>query len=275
MKNEKLKLACITLDMEGDIGDSEKRIFLLENQAYFEKYLSIVKKYNIKVTVFTVTSILAKYHQRLMSMKRSIPLEFAVHSHLHDPKDPCGLKEVEMATETYRTHIKDHPIGFRAPLGKINKEGIAALIHLGYKYDASVYPTNPHWRSTPYIIKQSDKAIVELPLGSIRYIRLVFALSYINFFGWSLYKKLIRIFGLTDIAIGLTHPYNLYPELVKGDLTHLERFVLTKGANKGFENFENMLKVLIDEGYEFVFMSELLKKTKYLELPETELRYWK
>ena len=69
------KLTCITLDMEPDYGDSEKYIRLLDNPEYFEKYVSIIKKYNAKVTMFTVTNLFETYAETFKTLEKQIPLE--------------------------------------------------------------------------------------------------------------------------------------------------------------------------------------------------------
>ena len=91
----KHKLACITLDMESDHGDPERRIRLLENAEFFERYISIIDKYNVKVTMFTVASLFDVHGSDFTKLASQIPLEYAVHSYSHDPYNACSLDEVQ------------------------------------------------------------------------------------------------------------------------------------------------------------------------------------
>ena len=44
--------------MEPDYGDPDGNIRLLENPDFFERYTNTINKYNAKVTMFTVTSLM-------------------------------------------------------------------------------------------------------------------------------------------------------------------------------------------------------------------------
>ena len=54
------KIACITLDTEADFLDPTGHIRLFEDDALFNRYVSIVKKYDVKVTAFLVTSLISE-----------------------------------------------------------------------------------------------------------------------------------------------------------------------------------------------------------------------
>ena len=47
-----IKSPCITLDTEADFLDPTGRIRLFDDDALFNRYVSIIKKYNIKVTSY-------------------------------------------------------------------------------------------------------------------------------------------------------------------------------------------------------------------------------
>ena len=79
------KIACLTLDMEPDYGDPDGHIRLLENPEYFDRYINIINKHNAKVTMFTVTSLFERFGEHFEQLAGRIPLEYAAHSHTHDP----------------------------------------------------------------------------------------------------------------------------------------------------------------------------------------------
>ena len=83
------KIACITLDTEADFLDPTGRIRLFEDDALFNRYVNIIKKYDVKVTAFLVTSLIAKHGNSYHRMQEQIPVEFAIHSHMHNMQNPC------------------------------------------------------------------------------------------------------------------------------------------------------------------------------------------
>ena len=278
------KIACITLDMEPDHGDSGKRIRLLENPEFFERYVSIINKYNAKVTMFTVTSLFDLYGEDFRRLAARIPLEYAVHSHSHDPNNACGLDEVQASTAAFQKFTGGKPPGYRAPIGQIDKDGLGHLLDFGFAYDASVYTSvrpgrfgyfNLHMPNTPFRIARGNDSLVEFPFTSISTVRIVFALSYAKLLGWGLYSTLLNIFGLPDTALLLSHPYDFYFHLVADGTQGLEKYALSRNSSRSFEYFEKMIAHLKTRGYEFMFMSELHREIKDGKLPVRALESWK
>jgi peptidoglycan/xylan/chitin deacetylase (PgdA/CDA1 family) len=279
------KLACVTLDMEPDYGDPEKRIRLLENPEYLEQYVSIVSKYNAKVTMFTVTNLFEKYGDNFTELAARIPLEYSVHSHTHDPYNACSLEEVRASREAYRTFTGEPPLGYRAPIGRIDKDGLGHLLDHGFEYDASVYPSvrpgefghfNLHMPNIPFRVRRADgKSLVEFPFTAIEGIRIVFALSYAKLFGWGMYSLLLRAFGLPEAALLLSHPHDFYfASIPDNTVKGFERMALARNSSRAFEYFERMLAALKQRGYEFVFVSELYRQVKDGDLQTIRWESW-
>jgi hypothetical protein len=280
------KLACVTLDMEPDYGDIEKRIRLLENPEFLERYISIINRYNAKVTMFTVTNLFEARGKEFKELAANIPLEFSVHSHTHDPHNACSLKEVHNSREAYRAFTGKNPPGYRAPIGRIDKDGLGHLLDHNFEYDASVYPSirpgefgyfNLHMPNIPFRVKRADgKSLVEFPFTAIEKIRIVFALSYVKLFGWGMYSLFLRIFGLPDAVLFLSHPHDFYfASIPNSTVTWLERAALSRNSSRAFENFDRALSMLVKQGYEFAFVSELHKQVKDAELQEVKWETWK
>jgi peptidoglycan/xylan/chitin deacetylase (PgdA/CDA1 family) len=279
------KYACITLDMEPDHGDPEKRIRLLENPAIFERYTSMINKYGAKVTMFTVTSLFEKFGEDFRKLANCIPLEFAVHSHSHDPYNGCGQDEIEASQAAFIKFTGNAPTGYRAPIGRIDKAGLGRLMDFGYRYDSSVYTSvrpgefgyfNLHLPNVPFwLTRNGQDALLELPFTAISTVRVVYALSYAKLLGWGLYSTLINLFGLPEIALLLVHPYNYYTKQVAGGLSGLEKFALTRNDEKSFDYFEKMIIALQKRGYELVFVSEIYEKLKdNPQLPRLAWETW-
>jgi len=279
------KTACVTLDMEPDYGDPEKRIRLLENKEYFERYIAIVNKYNAKVTMFTVTNLFERYGDNFAELAGRIPLEYSVHSHTHDPYNACSLEEVRASREAYQTFTGDSPLGYRAPIGRIDKDGLGHLLDHGFEYDASVYPSvrpgefghfNLHMPNIPFRVKRADgKSLVEFPFTAIEKVRIVFALSYAKLFGWGMYSLLLRAFGLPEAALLLSHPHDFYfASIPDNTVKGLERMALARNSSRAFEYFERMLAALKQRGYEFAFVSELYRQVKDGDLRTIRWESW-
>lgn len=280
------KIACVTLDMEPDYGDPEKRIRLLEIPEYLDRYVSIVNKHGAKVTMFTVTNLFERFGERFAELAARIPLEFSVHSHTHDPRNACSLEEVRASREAFREFTGRKPLGYRAPIGRIDKEGLGRLLDHGFEYDASVYPSirpgefgylNLHMPNAPFRVTREDgRSLVEFPFTAIEKIRIVFALSYGKLFGWGMYSLLLKVFGLPAQTLLLSHPYDFYfASIPTSTIRGLERAALARNSSRAFDLFDNMLGALAGRGYEFAFVIELHRSVKDAHLPVVAWEGWK
>jgi len=280
------KLACVTLDMEPDHGDPEKKIRLLENPEYFERYVSIINKHNAKVTMFTVTQLFDSHGEFFHKLAASIPLEFSVHSHTHDPHNACTLDEVRNSHTAYGNFTNRKPLGYRAPIGRIDKAGLGHLLDHGFVYDASVYPSirpgkfgynNLHMPNMPFRVARNDgKSLVEFPFTSIEKIRIVFALSYAKLFSWGLYSLMLKLFGLPEIALFLSHPYDFYfGSIPNNTVDGLEGFAMARNTGREFDIFDKILSALSQQGYEFAHLSKVYEEVNQNHLEVFALENWK
>lgn len=280
------KFACVTLDMEPDYGDPDKHIRLLENPQYLERYISIINKHNAKVTMFTVTSLFERFGDHFKKLAARIPLEYSVHSHTHDPHNACSLDEVSASHKAYQKFTGTTPLGYRAPIGRIDKSGLGHLLDHGFVYDASVYPSirpgefgyfNLRMPNVPFRVTRKDKkSLVEFPFTAIEKIRIVFALSYAKLFGWGIYSILLKIFGLPDAALLLSHPHDFYFQFIPNNtIQGLEKMALSRNSARAFDYFDRMILALKSQGYEFVFISELYQQIKTANLEQLAWETWK
>lgn len=260
------KIACLTLDMEPDYGDPDGKIRLLENQEYFERYITIINKHGAKVTMFTVTSLFERFEAHFERLSKHIPLEYAAHSYSHDPHNAASRDEVEKSAQVMKQVNGNGPLGYRAPIGQITKEGLGHLLDLGYQYDASLYTSfRPgkfgYWNldklNSPFWVTRGEESLVEFPFTSLSGVRIVFGLSYVKLLGWGVYSALWQIFGLPDIALALSHPHDFYfHDLARYHPASLEKLALARNARLAFDYYDKMISGLKGQGYEFWFMSE-------------------
>lgn len=279
------KIACLTLDMEPDYGDPDGHIRLLENPDYFERYITIINKYEAKVTMFTVTSLFEHFGEHFERLGKHIPLEYAAHSYSHDPPNAASFEEIEKSAQVMKYVNGSGPLGYRAPMGQITKEGIGHLLDLGYHYDASVYTSfrpgkfgysNLHIPNTPFRITRGDESLLEFPFTSLSGVRIVFGLSYVKLLGWGVYATLWRVFGLPNVALSLSHPHDFYfHELAGFHPSSPEKFALSRNARRAFDYYERMVAELKRQGYEFAFVSEGFEQLQSTPgLQERSLENW-
>ena len=280
------RLTCITLDMEPEYGDPLRKIRLLENPEYFERYVTIINKFNARVTMFTVTRLFETHGDLFRKLAERIPLEFVAHSHSHDPHRACTLDEVQNSQLAYESFMGKKPLGYRAPIGRIDKSGLGHLLDHGFSYDASVYPSfrpgkfgyaNLHMPNVPFRITRADgSSLVEFPFTAIEKVRIVFALSYAKLFGWGLYSLMLKLFGLPEITLLLSHPYDFYFGSIPNNTIHgLEGFAMARNTGREFIIFDNMLAALRAQQYEFVHLSEIHEQIKNSDLKVFTLENWK
>jgi len=280
------KIACLTLDMEPDYGDPDGNIRLLENPEYFERYTAIINKYNAKVTMFTVTSLFEQFGEHFKRLGQHIPLEYAAHSYSHDPHNAASRDEIEKSVQAFKNFTGIHPLGYRAPIGQIDKAGLGHLLDFGFLYDASLYTSirpgkfgyaNLHMPNTPFRIMRGDESLLEFPFTSLSGVRIVFGLSYVKLLGWKVYSALWHDFGLPDVALVLSHPHDFYfHELAGFHPSNLEKIALSRNAIRAFDYYDKMVGLLKQQGYELMHMSELCSYTQGLDnLRQVPLESWK
>jgi len=266
------KIACLTLDMEPDYGDPDGHIRLLENPDYLARYTDIINKHAVKLTMFTVTSLFERFGNHFERLGEHIPLEFAAHSYSHDPHNAASREEIEKSVQAFNSFTGAPPLGYRAPIGQIDKTGLSHLLDLGFRYDSSVYSSyrpgkfgysNLDKPNTPFRIVRGDESLIEFPFTSLSRVRIVFGLSYVKLLGWGIYSTLWSAFGLPDIALVLSHPHDFYFHKLKGfHPAGLEKTALLRNASRALVYFDNMLTKLKQQGYEFAFLSEALVRVQ-------------
>jgi len=280
----KQKIACITLDIEPDLKDPQRRLRMFEDDALMDRYVSIVIKNQVKVTGFMVTSLFETYGPAIHRFADRIPMEFGVHSHSHDQKKACTENEVGKAFEAYSAFWGTAPLGYRAPNGLIDRNGINILMDYKFSYDASIFPSirfdeygysNLHLPLVPFRCVRGDEEIIELPYACLRTIRLIFSFSYIKLMGLGLYKSLMIPFPLPDVVILGSHPYDFYVPLIAHDMKGWKKYAHLRNSERAFDLFEEIIGMLRDLNYEFLFMSELYNHVKgSANVPEVSVDEW-
>ena len=283
----KRKLACITIDVEADYANKQGLIRMFDEPALMDRYIDLIQRTGVKVTAFLVTSILERYGNAIRRLEREIPIEFALHSHHHNTQTSGERGEIELAMSTYREFFGREPVGYRAPIGAITREGLGNLMDLGFRYDASVFASvrpgrngywNTHMPIEPFRVTRGTESIVEFPFAALPTIRLNFGLPWVKLFGLGLSSLLMRMFPLPNVLAFTTHAHDLYAPYLSDGVTALEKIALLRNSQRGFEILEAMIERFRAAGYEFAFMSEICNYVETLDdlrqMPLDEWRYY-
>jgi len=258
------KIACISIDIEPDLRDPERRIRMFDDQRIMERFLSIIHEHDATLTGFLVTSLLPSYASALKSLEQRIPVEFGVHSHDHDTNAACSKDQVDQSVRTFNEFWGESPAGYRAPNGLMSPEGIRHLMDYKFQYDSSIFPSirfdeyaysNLHFPMEPFQFVRGDASLMELPLACLQRIRLVFSLSHVKFLGWNVYRFLMTFFPLPEVVVFNLHPYDFYIPSISNYIHGWKKIAHLRNARDAFDIFHRILYMLKEKGYEFMTMS--------------------
>jgi len=275
------------MDIEADYANTNGHIRLFEEPALFDRFVNLVNDAGVKTTGFLVTSILPRYGESIRKLAEAIPLEFALHSHHHNTATSGDRAEIELAQRALVDFCGKPSIGYRAPIGAISRAGISSLIDLGFRYDASVFPSirpgkngywNTHMPAEPFRVTRGSDSILEFPFPALRGIRLNFSLPWVKLFGLGPSSILMRLFRLPSVIAFTTHAHDLYAPLETDGVTAAEKAALLRNSEQGFEILATMIERFRAAGYEFAFMSEICDYVDSLpnlrSMPLDEWRYF-
>ena len=280
------KFLCITMDIEADYANTQGQIRMFDEPALFDRFVELVRRTGVKVTGFIVTSTLERYGEAVRKLESAIPIEFALHSHHHNTEISGEREEIELAQRTFREFFGQDAIGYRAPIGSITREGLANLMELGFRYDASVFPSirpgrngywNTHMPIEPFRVTRGEDSILEFPFPALPWIRVNFGLPWIKLYGMRLATLLMRLFPPPYVVALTIHAHDLYAPHLSDGVTSAERMALLANSGQGFEILETMIQRFCADGYEFAFMSEICDYVDALpnlqHMPLAEWRY--
>jgi hypothetical protein len=278
------KFLCLTLDIEADYANTSGHIRLFEEPALFERFVDVIRRTGVKVTGFLVTSILPRYGESVRKLAESIPLEFALHSHHHNTATSGERAEIELSQRALVEFCGKPSIGYRAPIGAISREGIANLMDLGFRYDASVFASvrpgkngywNTHMPIEPFRVTRGSDSIIEFPFPALSTIRLNFGLPWVKLFGLGLSSILMKVFPPPSVVAFTAHAHDLYAPLETDGVTKAEKAALLRNSERGFEILETMIRRFQNAGYEFAWMSKICDHVDSLPLPTLPLDEWR
>jgi peptidoglycan/xylan/chitin deacetylase (PgdA/CDA1 family) len=212
-----MRIACLTLDVEADHHDlvAPRRFTQALDDADMWAWLQhLSASQGIPITAFVVGELLAA-RPGLAARLAETCAEVGLHSYSHHPATADSLEEIQKGKAAYRAVFGHDPLGYRAPLGLITPAGWERLRAEGFAYDSSIYPSlrpglgnGLGWPTKPWRLA-GEPPLVELPLATLPRLRLILSVSYVKLLGVGLYRALLVIGGLPDVAVIDCHLHDL------------------------------------------------------------------
>jgi hypothetical protein len=275
-----MKLACLTLDTEFDLHSDKCDIELFRDRDKLHAFKEIVDRQDVKINGFLATKILECNPSLIDNAMSELPIQFELHSHNHKQDEPDSQREIDTSMEWYSRYFKKDPKGYRAPNGLISKDGLLRLSSKGFTYDSSIFPAyrfdeygynNMHLPVNPYIYKTQHREIIELPFGAIRMIRVIYCLSYAKLLGISTFNGLTKLFGLPDVLLINSHPYDFFVQNHLDNVSGWKRWAHARNADTALSIFEGLVTTVKKMGYRFMHIDEILENLDTAKLKKIDL----
>ena len=206
----------------------------------------------------------AQDHPELVNQIYDKGHEIASHSWSHKTLYELGRDnfrdEIKKSVGLLKSITGESPEGFRAPSFSINESTKCAfeiLTDFGFKYDASIFPIKTMLYGVPEaplqiyrpssedIIKNDPNGkIIEFPMTVIKIGKNIpisggFYLRALPL--WFL-KYGIKKVNETRPAIIYLHPWEMFTETPKLEISLIHKFITYYGINSSFNKFEGLLK---------------------------------
>lgn len=265
------QVVCLTLDVESDYAG------LLEEPSYeglshIETLVDFLKEKDIPLTCFVQGSLFEKHSHELSKLLELDNIEFELHSYSHEEKLEGNLEfEVKRGRETFKKFMGKYPIGYRSPLGIIEKRHYEILAANGFKFDSSVFPSirpgafqNLDKPTTPYLV--NDTGIIEFPFAVFsNFLRIPLGLSYIKLFGKP-YFYLLKSSRLPDFIVFGFHLHDLF-ELSSSNKIAFSKFspmyrlifnrLYLKRQSNGLATLDKIINVFLQKDCSFSKMGDI------------------
>jgi len=222
--------------------------------------LDLFKEFDVFSTFF-LTSDVAENTAYMIKEVAKRGHEIACHGAEHrllnlDDRDQ-QFKNIGRATEAIRENLHIAPIGFRAPVNKVNEKTLDVLMELGYRYDSSVVPSfrilrkyyfpkaprMPYRPSMYNISEKGQSSIIEIPISVLPRIKLPLVFSYMLLFGLDLFKFSLSSFD-QEIMMFVMHTYDLFLLPNQVDAALGARILYKKGKGKRYMMLRDLLEFL-------------------------------
>ena len=222
--------------------------------------LDLFKEFDVFSTFFLTSDVVgntAYMMKEVIKHGHEIGCHGAEHQLLNLNDRSQQLKSIKKATESLRKNLHIAPVGFRAPVNKVNEKTLSVLMELGYRYDSSVVPSFrilkrcyfPKAPQMPYrpamynICEKGRSSVIEIPISVLPRIKLPLVFSYMLLFGLDVFKLFL---SKTDkeIMTFVIHTYDLFLLPDQVDASFGAKLLYKKGKGKRYVMLRELLEFL-------------------------------
>ncbi len=260
------RLICYTLDLEHDYAGvaSYEAYESFSRLALQERLADIIRRYDLKLTVFATGKVLEKQGPSVEFFRR-LGAEIELHGYAHIWNRHQLVLEVEKGLRAYEAYFGRRPLGYRSPGGMTSPALFQALAAAGIQYDSSVIPSlrwgvynNLRSQTRPYRV--TGLPLLELPMSVIPKVRLLVAASYIRLLGLSAYRLLFRLCDMPQPLVYLFHLVDVIPSPVRRQLTPFLRVAYRARESEAMVYFEATVQYFQNAGFRSWYMSDLVQR---------------
>ncbi|MBD3212662.1 MAG: polysaccharide deacetylase family protein [Candidatus Lokiarchaeota archaeon] len=258
------KIVCYTLDLEEDHAGYLKNKY--EGLNYLEEFLDIINKKNIFVSFFVQAKLFEMYPEKIELIKE-YGHDIHLHSYNHEIQkfNTCyneKYHEILKSKQIFSNFFNKNPIGYRFPLGIIQKSDYKLLDELDFEFDSSIFPNfrigyfnNLNKPITPYFCNR----ILEIPFSPIsNHIRIPVSLSYIKLF-YPLHFLLN--YKISPLIFNI-HLHDLFRLSSTQRLSFFKRLPYLKSSENGLAIFLKFVDKLSKLGYNSKRIIEIYEEAK-------------
>lgn len=273
------KFAVFTMDVE-TFADTEcianssedVQVDLMDG---FDEYISLLDKYGIKGTLFTVGSLAPKIASKLKKCIKN-GHRLALHSYEHiapmDVSTDTFKREISKAKEHLSNLFGTEVMGFRAPFFSMDNSRLSILKELGFRYDSSHldFPKARHTVELDLndfaplskdIFQNGD--FFEFGMPKQKILGQEFPISgggYVRLNPWRVIKSVIKQYVKNNnYYVFYLHPFELTRQKIPfvKDLKPHDRYYIKHGISEYKKHIEQIILMLKKEGYKFITFEEL------------------
>ena len=242
-----------------------------------DEYLSILDKYHIKSTLFTVGELAPRIADRLRSYIHR-GHRIALHSYSHVAPITVPLEQfrekIRHAKQRMQELLHVDVVGFRAPCFSMDKDHLNVLKELGFLYDSSFLDFQPARHTVKWDLqnfKQLRENIFHLDnfyefgLSREKVLGLPFPISgggYVRLSNWGFVKALIQHYiHHNDYYVFYLHPFELTKQKIPflKELKSYDKYYIKQGIQTYSRRIEQIILMLQKSGYEFVTFEQLVQ----------------
>ena len=253
--------------------DVDKSVSLLDG---LDIVLRIMDREKVKGSFFVVGEIAEKLGDTLRMMDKE---GHDIGAHNWEHARPLSMSEAEFKEQLVRTkdeveRVLGHEVaGYRAPCFAIDDKFLEIVKEAGFKYDSSKLKPQKsakygelllpgYDQIFPCVYRKDGFTEFEVSSQKIGSLNMLLGGGYLRMLPWIFIKHMTRKYLHTGKPyVMYIHPIDLSPMAIpKVEGTGLNRYLrMHIGRKHMYKRFEKVIRMLKDEGYEFITFEELRK----------------